>query len=113
MTDQPPPAPEIGQCWIVGDAPTGAWDGRGGMLAGWTAGGWRFVTPVEGTAIWVEAEGESWRWIGGAWTAGEISGSRVVIGGVQVVGARQPAIAQPAGGGIIDAEARAGVQATG
>ena len=28
--DTPPPSPAPGQCWIVGDSPTGAWAGFGG-----------------------------------------------------------------------------------
>lgn len=104
--DTPPAAPESGQCWIVGDAPTDEWSGRAGMLAGWTSGGWRFVRPVEGMTAWSAAEGMTWRHIGGAWKAGELGGSRLVIGGVQVVGAQQPAIAAPSEGSVIDAEAR-------
>ena len=30
--------------------PTGAWTGHAGAIAGWTAGGWRFVAPREGMA---------------------------------------------------------------
>ena len=105
--DQPPETPAIGQCWIIGDAPAGAWSGHAGMLAGWTSGGWRFVAPAEGLAVWVEAEGAVWRRAGGAWKAGELSGSRVVIGGVQVVGAQHAAIAAPSGGDVIDVQARA------
>ena len=41
--DTPPVAPLPGQCWIVGDAPTGVWSGQASALAGWTPSGWRFV----------------------------------------------------------------------
>jgi hypothetical protein len=39
--NQPPPAPGAGQCWIVGDAPTGAWAGQADRIAAWSpaAGG--------------------------------------------------------------------------
>ena len=43
--DAPPLSPTPGESWIVGASPTGAWAGQAGALAGWTAGGWRFVRP--------------------------------------------------------------------
>jgi hypothetical protein len=104
--DQPPVAPKAGQCWIVGEAPGGDWSGRAGMLAGWTRDGWRFIAPGEGMAVWAEVDGTSWRRVGGVWKAGEIRGSRMVLDGVQVVGAQQAAILAPNGGDIVDAEAR-------
>ncbi len=44
----PPAAPEDGQIWALGPAPTGAWAGQAGRLAGWVDGGWLFVTPRPG-----------------------------------------------------------------
>lgn len=49
--DAPPADPTVGQAWIVGAAPTGAWAGRAGAVAGWTGGGWRFVPPFEGLSL--------------------------------------------------------------
>ncbi len=43
------------------------------------------------------------------WEIGTVSASRVVIDGDQVIGAQADAIADPAGGTIIDAEARSAV----
>ncbi len=103
----PPAAPVPGQCWIVGTAPTGDWSGQAGALAGWTAGGWRFVAPVEGMAVWDGSAGQVARRTGGVWVTGALTGARVVVGGTQVVGAQRPAIAAPAGGEIVDAQARA------
>ncbi len=85
-----PTAPLEGQCWIVGSAPAGAWAGRAGALAGWTGGGWRFITPFEGMSAWsvadkglVRREGSGWR-----------------------IAGRQAAITNPTGGATIDTEAR-------
>ena len=39
----PPGAPVEGQCWVVAAAATGAWAGRSGEIACWSAGGWLFV----------------------------------------------------------------------
>ena len=47
-----PASPVVGQCWIVGAEPTGAWTGRAGAIAAWTSGGWRFVLPFEGMQAW-------------------------------------------------------------
>ena len=103
----PPADPAPGQCWIVGTAPTGAWAGRAGALAGWTAGGWRFLAPREGMRAWSVADGCAAMRTGGQWRVGAIAGTQVLIGGQRVVGERQPAIAAPAGGVAPDAEARA------
>ncbi len=109
--DGPPADPAPGDCWIVGSSPVGAWAGRAGALAGWTAGGWRFVAPSEGMTAWSVADGVGARYESGAWLLGEVNATRVAIGGVQVLGARAAAIPDPAGGGVIDGEARAALNA--
>jgi len=107
----PPVAPESGQSWIVGAAPTGAWAGKAGHLVGWTGGGWRFAAPVEGMAVWVTADALTARFAGGGWVLGEEVCAHLVIGGDRVVGPRQAAVATPSGGGVIDAESRAALAA--
>jgi hypothetical protein len=107
----PPTSPAEGQCWIVAAAATGDWIGRDSCLAAWTSGGWRFVVPPAGMSVWNSAEGLSLRFDGTGWSGGELVGSSLKVGGVQVVGERRPAIASPSGGTIIDAEARAALSA--
>lgn len=102
-----PSSPSAGQCWIVGDGATGAWAGRDGALAIWSSGGWRFLDPFEGMSIWSLADGVTAQYVASAWTIGKLNTATVFIGGVQVVAARQPAIADPASGSTIDLEARA------
>lgn len=102
----PPTAPQEGEAWIVGTAPTGDWAGQAGALAGWTGGGWRFVAPSDGMTVWTAADACCATWTSGAWRLGVIAGRRVEVGGVQVVGARAAAIALPSGGGVMDVEAR-------
>ena len=51
--------------------------------------------------------GVAWVRTATGWEVGQARASRVLIGGQQVVGARQAAIAAPAGGTTADAEARA------
>jgi hypothetical protein len=105
----PPADPAPGECWIVGAAPTGAWNGQAGVLAGWTGGGWRFVAAVEGMALWSAGDRAFALYSAGDWLVGEIRGTKLVVDGDTVVRARQPAIADPAGGSVADAESRTAV----
>lgn len=102
----PPATPLPGQCWIVGPAPEQAWTGHAQAFAGWTAGGWRFGMPMPGMHAWSLADGAEARYADGGWTIGVMTATRLEIAGVQVVGARQSRISEPAGGTVIDAEAR-------
>ena len=108
-TDAPPANPLAGNAWIVGTAPTGGWVGQARTIAGWTSGGWRFVAPRDGMAVWSVADGQVARFASGAWTVGVLAGSRVSIGGVDVVGPRRAAIPDPSGGAVIDVQARAAI----
>lgn len=105
--DEPPASPAPGACWIVGAQPTGAWAGMADRIAGWTAGGWRFVAPVPGMTMWLRASNIWAQYDGAAWSTGIVRATAVHVSGQQVVGARQPAIAAPSGGAAADAEARA------
>lgn len=107
----PPASPVAGQAWIVGPAPSGDWTGHAGALAGWTDGGWRFVPPFEGLCAWSGEDATMARFSGGAWRTGVLTATSLEIGGAQVVGPRQAAIATPDGGATVDAEARAAVAA--
>lgn len=109
--EAPPAAPAEGQSWIVGVAPTGAWSGHARALASWTSGGWRFQKAVEGLSVVVRTSGLRAEWNGTAWRVGDVTASRLVIGGAQLVGARRPGIADPNGGTVIDVEARNAVSA--
>lgn len=89
----PPLAATVGQCWLVGDAATGAWTAAAaGSLAISTAGGWRFIAPRPGMRVLRLVDGAQLRFAGGAW-------------------AEPDAIANPDGGMIIDSEARAAIAA--
>ena len=105
--NSPPSSPAAGQCWIVGDAPAGAWAGNAETLACRTESGWRFLPPAEGLQVWLKDQ-QLWAVRGASsWTVGEVRGERLIIEGQQAVGARLAAIATPTGGGTIDVEARA------
>ena len=104
----PPGDPADGDCWILGDSPEGAWAGNAGQIAGWTPAGWRFVKPCEGTRLWIAADHAFALFSQGGWALGRSYG-RLFIDGVQLVGPRAAAIAEPAGGMTVDAEARSAI----
>lgn len=101
-----PGAPVPGQSWIVGSGATGDWAGQDGALATWTAGGWRFIVPFDGMAVWSIADAVPVLRTSGAWAIGQVRASALVIGGDQVMGLRQPTIAEPSGGATVDTQAR-------
>lgn len=88
--DTPPASPGEGQCWLVGAAASGAWAGAAGAVALWTAGGWRFAAPRAGMRVVRLTDGAWLRFDGSAW--------------IEPV-----AVAGPAGGATIDAEARTAI----
>ncbi|RYY22461.1 MAG: DUF2793 domain-containing protein [Sphingomonadales bacterium] len=106
----PPDDPEPGQCWIIGETPEGDWAGHAGEIAGWTDGGWRFVRPCEGMQLWSGLDTGFAIFSGDEWRLGEAHG-RLFVAGEQVIGPRSAAIAEPAGGAVVDAEARATILA--
>ena len=103
----PPFMPLPGQAWIVAASATGEWIGMEDRLAIWTAGGWRFASPREGMLVWLIDAGvfavyRSGDWRSDAWSVGALEiGARIVLGGAP------PVVALPAGGVVIDVQARA------
>lgn len=107
----PPATPEPGQCFIVGPDPSGVWTGHASALAAFSEGGWRFIEPVEGLQAWVKPTSTGAAFHSGAWELGTVRAQRVMIAGVQVVGPRSPAVADPEGGLTVDSQARAATAA--
>ena len=105
----PPASPAAGACYLVAPGAIGAWAGKDGMLAGYTEGGWKFVSPIEGTCVLDRATGQFVVRRSGAWESGILRAQEVQVGGQAVVRGRQPAIAGPSGGTVIDSECRAAV----
>lgn len=106
-----PAAPEEGQCWIVAAPGLGDWEGRDGLLAMWTEGGWRFVAPAPGTVAWNKEASLPLLWDGTQWGEGMLLCTGLAVNGVRVVGPRQAGVPSPSGGTIIDEEARAAITA--
>jgi hypothetical protein len=107
----PPADPAIGACYLVGQNGTAEWSGQDGAIACFTAGGWRFVAPIEGLGVTMGPTGEPVQWRYGSWEAGIARLQEVRIAGQRVLRERQPAISDPVGGAVIDGESRASLAA--
>jgi hypothetical protein len=106
-----PANPTLGQCWIVGVGATGAWAGRDGALAAWMAGGWRFVAPFEGMTAWSIADAMLAIRSGANWVIGQVNVQQIRINNVPLLTVRQPAIATPSSGTVVDSESRVAISA--
>ncbi len=73
-TNTPPPSPALGDAYIVGSAPTGAWNGAANSIAFWN-NGWRLKVPKTGWLAWSKAEDKLVRFTGSTWTPYADSGS--------------------------------------
>ena len=103
----PPSSPVIGRFYrVAATGASGAFAGHESALAGWSAGGWRFVVPVEGMRLTERTSGMELAYRSGAWTSGSARVSEVMVGGVKVVGARGAAIPDATGGTTVDTQAR-------
>lgn len=63
----PPGSPTLGDCYIIGDSPTGAWSGKAKQIAQAIEGGWFFVTPFKLLKFWVESQEQFYVYNGSAW----------------------------------------------
>lgn len=107
----PPESPALGSSYVVAADATDGWTGKSQCVAAWTSGGWRFISPVDGMTLYERSSGARIAFRNGAWETGMLRGELLLIAGQQVVGPRAAAIAGPSGGSVIDAEARAAVDA--
>lgn len=89
--DTPPAAPDEGDCWLIGPAPTGEWTGQSGRIASRQFGNWLFAGPRDGLTVLNRSTGQILRFHAG-WIA-------------------PTAPAAPTGGTTVDSQARAAVAA--
>ena len=107
--NDPPASASEGTSFIVGAAPTGLWSGKARQIATMSAGGWRFLEPVDGLSALVRSNRLRAEYFGGSWEVGVARASSIEIGGEQVLASQAPAIAAPSGGTTVDVEARAAI----
>jgi hypothetical protein len=66
----PPGSPTVGQCWVVGSSPTGAWAGKASQIAqALDGGGWFFVAPFKRLRRWNETTDEYVMFNGTNWVS--------------------------------------------
>lgn len=83
LTNTPPGSPVVGDSYIVGTSPTGAWAAHASDIAVWTLRGWVFAQPGVGQTVYrKDTDGntqfnEAGNWVGFAisYTAGSIPNS--------------------------------------
>jgi hypothetical protein len=101
----PAVGPTIGDSYIIGAAPTGAWAGRANCVTIWSGTAWDFIpgedsagTPItmgarqEGLRVWVRDENTLYVWTGSAWlnfastpAAATDYGQRAITGNTTVI----------------------------
>lgn len=83
-TNTPPVSPTIGDIYVVGSSPTGAWAGKALQLAGYYGGQWTFFAPPKaGFVIYNQANKSRYSWDGTAWGAvnGLLQGTDISVSG--------------------------------
>lgn len=105
----PPSTPQPGASYLVASGASGLWAGFDDHIAAFTDVGWRFVAPQEGLQAVVRSSGSLAQYRDGTWEIGTLLGTKLVLDGQQVVSVRGAAIAGPAGGSVIDTEARSAI----
>ncbi len=103
---EPPVMPVIGASYIVPPDPTGIWAGQQDGLAFFDGYGWIYTRPAVGSLVWVADEAVFTVFDSG-WSTGGWPAAALRIAGRTVLGAPPTSISAPAGGGVVDAEARA------
>lgn len=104
--NDPPPAAVVGQAYLTGADPTGAWAGHTQALACLTESGWRFCDAFEGMGVRLRYTGERACFRDGTWEIGLSDVRSIRVDGQQVLSSQAQAISSPAGGSTIDSQAR-------
>lgn len=78
--DEPPAAPEEGARYIVGDAASGDWTGKAGMIAAFQDAAWAYLASVEGWVVWLEDGGHLSVFHDGEWQSIGADGTSDLLG---------------------------------
>jgi hypothetical protein len=105
----PPAAPQVGACYIVPAGAAAAWGQPVDSIVHWQGAAWLAQTPRDGQIAMVADEAIMLVFLG-SWR-NHLPVAGLTIGNRAVLSASPVAVAPPAGGGTIDAEARAALAA--
>jgi len=75
----PPGSPAVGNTYIVGTSPSGAWSGQAGNIAYWGGQSWQFIARQTGMLAWLEDEGFLVTWNGSAWRRPDVGPAGAVL----------------------------------
>lgn len=71
IQNAPPGSPSLGDTYIIGAAPSGAWASNAKNIAIWTPWEWRFITPRTGMHVYVKTDLGFWHYNNSAaWVSG-------------------------------------------
>ncbi len=73
----PPGSPALGNAYLIGAAPSGAWSSHANKIAVWTVNGWAFIAPANmaGRLLYVAAEDSTYQYTSSGWRKGIGNGS--------------------------------------
>jgi len=71
----PPGSPALGDRYLIGNSPTGAWSGLSKRIAVWNGSAWQFIQAIEGMILYNLGDGYYYRYNGSAWTTQVRAGS--------------------------------------
>ncbi|MBU2980671.1 DUF2793 domain-containing protein [Lentibacter algarum] len=80
--DSPPAAPQEGDQYGIGAAPTGDWASHAGELAQFSNGSWLFLEPQEGWRLWDKSENKLKAQVAGVWT--DVAGTYADLDGIGI-----------------------------
>ncbi|MEM1371930.1 MAG: DUF2793 domain-containing protein [Pseudomonadota bacterium] len=78
----PPAAPDEGETYALGAAPTGAWSGKAFHLASFNNAGWLFAPLTDGVVVWDRSAPGLFVWSAGVWVATLTDGASLASFGV-------------------------------
>lgn len=103
----PPATPAAGECHIVPAGGVAGWAQPAGTLMHWQGNGWLAEAPRDGLVALLIDEAVMLVHQGGWRSAWPVAG--LAIGGRSVLAAVPAAVGLPAGGGVVDTQARAAI----
>jgi hypothetical protein len=104
----PPDQVAAGSAFIIPADATGAWASSCDSIASYDGLGWDVATPARGTLVWI-ADEQGFSVFDGTWSTDGFPRPAPNTNGRLVFGADLIAIADPAGGGLIDVECRTAI----
>lgn len=98
-TNTPPGSPAIGDRYIVGPSPTGAWSGKSNYIAQWTGTSWVLFAPTNGQVAFSTADNAWYDYTGSKWVVHESVTQEAVLtsADVSMLGTTSVSVPVPAG----------------